>query len=310
MDDLTEGQRQRREVNAYNVFYSSVTERADPCLNDHGVRVPLVFPRIEDNRTGVTAEPDFVLYDGKTVVLVEIKSGNNVEERHVDQLRRNDAIDLRTAEEELHAAKVPEHTDQDGEVLAVETVIVYQDLDEAYIREAGEASEQFRSRLAGLTDCGVVMTQGRGEELRTVDGAFDETGTVQRLLSDGVTLPQNPPEQIMLTENMGHEILATAIAEIWGEAALDSDDGIEVSRNQVRDYFAPQHNVPLDDLTLVFDFLTEHGACECVDPDDYSYEFRRDHIERVLTVEPTLMQQTVEEYLHGTEQSTLFDDYS
>lgn len=310
MEDLTEGQRQRREVNAYNVFYSSVTNRADPCLTDRGVRVPLVFPRIEDHREGLTAEPDFVLYDGESVVLVEIKSGNNVERRHVEQLRRNDAADIRTAERALDDAQVREVTEHEGEVFAVETAIVYQDLDEEYVSEAEAASAQFSSLLADLTEHGVVMTQGRGAALRPLAGEFDGTGTVQRLLSAGVTLPQNPPDQVVLTENMGHEILAVAVADIWGESALDSDDGVTVSRNEVRDYFAPRHNVPLDDLTLVFDFLVEHGACDCVDPDEHRYEFRREHVEQVLTVEPTVMDQTVEEYLHGSEQSTLFDDYS
>ena len=106
------------------------------------------------------------------------------------------------------------------------------------------------------------------------------------------------------------EILAIAIADIWSEAALDSDDGKTVSRNEVRDYFAPRHNVSLDDLSLVVEFLTEHGACECVDAEAHRYEFRREHIQQVLAVESVLMEQTVEEYLHGSEQSTLFDDYS
>ena len=310
MEDLTEGERQRREVNSYNVFYSSVTDRADPCLSEHGVRVPLLFPRIEDHRNGVTAEPDFVLYDGETVVLVEIKSGNNLDQRHVEQLRRNDAIDIRTAEETLHSAQVRERTEHSGDAFAVETAIVYQDLDETYIQEASDASEQFRSTLRELTEYGVVMTQGRGETLRPVAGTFEADGVVQRLLSDGITLPTNPPDQILLTENMECEILAIAVADIWGEAALDSDDGKTVSRNEVRDYFAPRHNVSLDDLSLVFEFLTEYGACECVDRDEHRYEFRHEHVRRVLGVESVLMEQTVEEYLHGSEQSTLFDDYS
>ena len=310
MEDLTEGERQRREVNSYNVFYSSVTSRADPSLSEHGVTVPLFFPRIEDHRNGVTAEPDFVVYDGETVVLVEVKSGNNVDQRHVDQLQWNDAVDVRTAEETLRSAQVRERTEHDGDVFAVESAIVYQDLDEAYVEEARKRSEQFRSTLAELTEYGVVMTQGRGSTLRPVAGTFDADGVVQRLLSNGVTLPTNPPDQILLTENMECEILAIAIADIWGEAALDSDDGKTVSRNEVRDYFAPRHNVSLDDLSLVFEFLTEHGACECVDAEAHRYEFRREHIQQVLAVESVLMEQTVEEYLHGSEQSTLFDDYS
>ncbi len=246
------------------------------------------------------------VHDGSNVVLVEIKSGNNIEQRHVEQVRRCDRVDIRTAEEALDAAQVRERTTYEGEVRAVETAIVYHDLDEAYVQQASDASDTFQSRLEELTAHAVVLTQDYGGFLRVLAGEFDEAGTVQSLLRDGVELVENPPDQIMLTENMEHEILATAVADIWGEQALDHDDGVRVTRTEARDHFAPRHNVPLDRLDLVFQFLTEFGACERVD--DHTYEFGREHAGRVLAVESRLTSETVEEYLLGSDQ-TSFDDY-
>jgi len=92
--ELTEGERQRREINTYNLFYSSVTDRAAPSLAEHGVRIPMYFPVIGDD-----ARPDFVLYDGETCALVEIKSGNHINQRDIEQMRRLADIDIETAEE-------------------------------------------------------------------------------------------------------------------------------------------------------------------------------------------------------------------
>jgi len=152
------------------------------------------------------------------------------------------------------------------------------------------------------------MTQDYGGQLRLLEGEFTESGSLQSLFRRGIQLPQNPPDQIMLTEGMEHEILAIAIADVWGEKALDYDDGLEVSRTQVRDYFSPQHNVGLSDLDLVFEFLVEIGACEQVE--NHTYLFAREHYDAVLDVEPQVLSEPVEDYLHGTEQMSLTDEFS
>ncbi|GGM50658.1 hypothetical protein [Haloarcula argentinensis] len=307
MDEVTEGIRQRREANAYNLFYSAVTARATPSLYNHGVRIPMLFPEIEDRTSDITAEPDFVLYDGETCILAEIKSGHNIEGRHIKQMRECDGVDIETAEAALKDAQVQDRMGYTGTVTAVEPVIIYQDLDEAYIEEAETESTQFRDRLEELTSYAVLMTQDYGDQLRPLRGEFNESGNLQSLLRRGVELPQNPPDQIMLTEGMEHEILAIAIADVWGEKALDYADGLEVSRTEVRDYFSPQHNVRLTDLDLVFDFLVEIGACEQVE--NHTYQFTRNRFDAVLDVEPQVLSEPVEDYLHGTEQMSLTDNF-
>ncbi|MFC6977065.1 hypothetical protein ACFQL1_23850 [Halomicroarcula sp. GCM10025709] len=267
----------------------------------------MFFPVIEDRTADVTAEPDFVLYDGETCVLAEIKSGNNIEGRDIKQMRKCDAVDIETAEAALKDAQVRERLGYTGTVTAVEPVIVYQDLDEGYIEEAAEESTQFRDRVEELTNYAVLLTQDYGGQLRPLRGEFNESGNLQSLLRRGVELPQNPPDQIMLTEGMEHEILAIAIADVWGEKALDHDDGAEVSRTAVRDYFSPQHNVQPSDLDLVFEFLVEIGACEQVE--NHTYRFTRDRYDAVLDVEPQVMSESVEDYLHGSEQTSLTDEF-
>jgi hypothetical protein len=306
---VTAGERQRREVNSYNLFYSAVTARADPPLSSRGVRIPVMFPVFEDSSEGrdIKAEPDIVLYDGSTCALCEIKSGHHINERDIKQMKECDKVTIETAEEELKNAQVREKTEYDGSVTAVESIIVYQDMDEDYVEETRRESENFRNALDRLTEHAVLMTQDYGGDLRVLAGEFDNDGAMQSALRAGVALPENPPDEIMLTEGMEPEILAVAVTDIWGEQALDHDDGVEVSRENIRDFFAPRHNVNPGDLDLVFEFLADIDACEEVET--HRYEFRREHMGAILGVEEMVMEQRVEDYFREEDQET-FDAFT
>lgn len=301
---MTAGERQRREVNTYNLFYSAVTARADPPLSSRGVRIPVMFPVFEDESEGrdIKAEPDIVLYDGSTCALCEIKSGHNINERDIRQMKECNKVTIETAEEELKNAQVREKTEYDGSVTAVESVIVYQDMDEEFVEETRRESADFRDALTRVTEHAVLMTQDYGGDLRVLAGEFDDDGAMQSALRAGVSLPENPPDEIMLTEGMEPEILAVAVTDIWGEQALDHDDGVVVSREEIRDHFAPRHNVNPGDLDLVFDFLEDIDACE--ETGTHRYEFRREHMGAILGVEEMVMEQRVEDYFREDDQET------
>lgn len=218
-------------------------------------------------------------------------------------MRECAAVDIETAEEALNAAQVSEKTKHDGAVDSVEPLIVYQDLDEAYIQAATEESTSFESRLDELTDYAVLMTQDYGGSLRVLEGEFREEGVLQRLLSRGVSLPKNPPDAVMLTEEIEPEILSIAITDIWGDKALDHDDGVQVSRTEIRDYFAPQRNIDPITLDLTLKFLEELGASDSIE--NGTYEFTREHMGAILDVESQVMEESVKDYLHGSEQYSL-----
>lgn len=218
MTSLTAGERQRREVNTYNLFYSAVTARADAPLSSRGVRIPVMFPVFEDESEGrdIEAEPDVVLYDGSTCTLCEIKSGRNINERDIKQMAECDKVTIETAEEELKNAQTREKTEYDGTVTAVETVIVYQNMDEEFVESTRRESDSFRDALNRLTEHAVLMTQDYGGDLRVLEGNFHTEGAMQSALRARVSLPENPPDEIMLTEGMEPEILAIAVTDIWG----------------------------------------------------------------------------------------------
>lgn len=296
-------ERQRKEVNAYNLFFSAMTARAEPSLIDHGFRLVGSFARVGRKHP---ANPDFVIYDGNTLLLAEVKSGNNINDRHIQQMQACDHIDIETAEDYLSDAQVSERMGLSGGVSAVESCIVYQDIDEAYVQTWSEESDDFKDNLMELLEHTTLLTQDYGGELRIIEGEFTESRTLQSILESGIRLPLNPPDEFMLTESMEKEILAVAITDVWGGRVVDQEDPIVVSREEVRSFFAPRYNVPPGNVGRVFEFLDEFGACSREDPN--VIEFTDDNIQALLQIEEAVSRQRVEDYLQEEDQTT-FDEF-
>ncbi len=305
MSGAPEVDRQLREKQTYNLFYSSLTARASPCLTDHGWRVPIKFGEIDDPYAGVVARPDFVLYDGDTCLLVEVKSGDNIRDRDIGQMERCDQLSIDGVEKELEAAEVQDKTPYDGEVQTIDHCIVYHDIDEEWVEQCRNEWENCQEQLERLEQEAAVLTQDFGGTLRRVAGEF-ESGRLQHRFEDGVELPENPKEEFVLTEQMEKEILAVAICGIWGEQAVGYDDAVEVNVNQIRDYFAPTFNVPPKRVNRVLYYLTEIDACDHVE--DLTYEFSRDHISEVLSIIGTVRDQRVEVVLDDVGEDHIPDE--
>src|SRR6056297_1297490 len=99
--------RQKAEIDSYNTFLSAYHSRASyHGFSEMGYVVSNYFPKLSDPRTGVNAEPDFTLYDGKTFILVEIKQGNNISSRHIEQMEKNNEVSIEYAEDFLKDSQV------------------------------------------------------------------------------------------------------------------------------------------------------------------------------------------------------------
>lgn len=305
MPELPEVERQLREVNTYNLFYSVMTARADPCLEEHGWTLPMMFGQIDDPYADVTVYPDFVLYDGDICLLVEAKSGNNIEERAINQMARCNDLTIDGVEEELAAAGVNEKTDYDGTVRTIDSCIVYQDMDEAWLDQCRNEWDECREQLETLESETAILTQDHGGHLRLLAGSF-ESNRLQRRFDQGIKLPQNPKEEIVLTEQMEKEVLAIAICGIWGERTVDYEGPVQTNVNDIRDHFAPRFNIPTDRVNRTLYYLHTIGACDHVS--DLTYEFSRDHISEVLSIKTTVRNERVEEALDATDDAAIPDE--
>jgi len=304
MTDISGYDRQRREADTYNLFFSSLTSRADPSLSERGWFAPAMFAEFQDIRNDLEASPDFVLYDGDICLLVEMKSGNNIEDRHIRQMHNCSSFSIDAIEDELDNVQVDEKTPYDGSVRTVDSCTVYHDMDEEYIQDCRNEWEGCRKALERLESETAILTQDFGGDLRRIAGEF-ESNRLQRLFDDGVTLPQNPSNQIMLTENMEEEILAVAICDVWGEKAVNHEDPIKVNVNEIMSYFAPRFNLPSKRVNRVLYYLDKIGACDHTD--GLEYEFSYGHLSDILTIEQTVRDNPVEETLTEQDEDDMPD---
>lgn len=305
MPELPEVERQFREANSYNLFYSVMTARASPCLAEHGWSLPMMFGEINDPYNSITVKPDFVLYDGDICLIVEVKSGNNIEQRDIEQLERYNALSIDGVEEEFREADVQEKTPYDGTVRTIDTCIIYQDIDETWIESCRNEWDDCREKLESLEEETAILTQDYGEELRRLTGEF-ESGRVQRRFNEGIELPLNPKEEIALTEQMEMEILATAICDIWGEQAIDYNEPVQTNVNEVRDHFAPRFNIPPQRVNRTLYYLHTINACEHTE--DLIYEFSHDNISEILQIKETVRNERVEDALENENEDRIPDE--
>jgi len=307
MSSGTSWERQREELEAYNTFYSAFTGRAsDESFSDHGYFIRGLFATIQRS-DGTDADPDFVLYNGETLLLVEVKQGDNIEPRHADQLRACANVTITEAEDYLSANQAAEETPYAGSVGSIEACIVYSGLDEDYIKEWRGESDGFTEQLEELESVGPVLGQQPGSRLRVLTGSFDST-SIQSWLSEGIELPRNPKKQFFLTDGLEMESLAVAICQLWGERAVKGSDGVVVGVSEVRERF--DYRPPsIPDVADVFQMLECIGACNEADA-DREYVFEPKHMSEVLDIERTVDEKSVNEYLQEAGAGSSNEDQS
>lgn len=274
-------------------------------MADLGWYAPLKFGEINDPYEDVVARPDFVLYDGDTCLMVEVKSGDNIDDRDITQMERCNRLSIDGVEEELHDADVQTKTPYVGDVQTIDRCIVYHDIDEEWIEDCRNGWENCQQQLEALEEQAAVLAQDYGGRLRRVAGEFN-SGRLQRRFDQGIELPVNPKEEFVLNEEMENEILAIAICDIWGEQAVGHRDPVEVNVNEIRDYFAPTFSAPPGRVNRVLYYLTEVGACSHVE--DFTYEFSREHISEVLGIIQTVREENVADVLEDVDEEHIPDE--
>lgn len=297
MGEQNHWERQRREIDAYNIFYSAFHGvEGGRTLKELGFRHPLRFPEIPIRNRQNPAEPDIVVYNDETLLLVEIKAGTNVTPRHRKQMERCEAVSIEDGEEFLKDAQIGEYGLDHTNLENIEPAIVY--LEQPYQAEMTPNADELLSDIANVA---VVMTQSKGDQLQIRRGAFEES-TLNSFLSSGLPLPDVPSPTIYLNEEVEKECLAVSIC--FDHVLKDLKDGhVSLSPSQVEDLY-PNRAIEIDDVIDVLDFLDECGACE---KDDNTYVFKQRHQEQIFSVKELVSQQRVDDYMEHRQRS--LEDY-
>ncbi len=291
---MNEWEKQRKEINSYNTFFSAVTGRkADETFSDIEFDLVGYFMRIEDSRNDVEAEPDFVLYNGETLLLVEVKSGENISERHKGQVEAFNELSIESAEDFLKNAEYGE-----AEVTNIQGCIVY---DEEFLEKCEQEWENCEEELNDIKDKTAVLGQKRDSKLKLNGGELN--GELEELLDDGIGLPKNPKTEILLSEGVEHECLAVSICHDHVLPRLKNGK-VELTPAGVTNLY-PSRETPLDHIKEVLEFLDHVGACST--NSDGEYVFKDSNLKNIMDVISKVEEKMVSEYI-GTEEDDENDD--
>lgn len=291
-------EKQKREVDSYNVFFSSFKGRnGHKSLFDLGYRLVGVFMRISDNRRGVEAEPDIVLYNGGTLLLVEIKSGQNIDDRAISQMESTNEISVEAGQDFLRNAELEQYSHNNLE--KIESLIVYYSdfIDEC--KEYDGCSEA----LDELVEYGTVLCQEKGGNLSLAKGEIEDA-SLRNYLTEGIPLPQLPDTNIYLTENVNREILAYSIAHDCVRTALAREEKITVEADDVIERYR-NRELPITKVNDALKFLSKIGAA--TNSNDEKYTFRQSRMGKIMGVEEHLREISVKNALEdiGAGQQSL-----
>lgn len=291
---MNQWERQKKEINSYNLFLAAITgSHGTKGFSDNGINLVDPFLEIRDPYEGVEAEPDFVLFNQETLLLVEVKAGRNINKRHIEQVNDYSKIGLEGAENFLADTDV----ENQSNLKRVESCIVYpEDIVEKCHGEWDNCSETL-SKIANEVP---VLTQKRGSELKFESNQKFEDEQLNEILKDGIDLPKVPRRDIFLSEGVEKESLAVSICQ---DIVLNNlIDRFEVNPIEIRNFYGKRSKLDLDRISRTLDYLNKIGACT-YDPDDEIYRFTTHHEDKILSIESRVREEQVEEVLKDVDEN-------
>lgn len=276
--------RQKGEIDAYNAFLSAYqSRRSYHGFSVRGFRLTNFFPTLDNRHTRGAIEPDFSLYDGETLILAEIKQGNNIEPRDIEQAQKLDSVTIDAAEEYMDKVNV-DRFGLSGDVYSVESLIYYDGIDSKYIDRCLNEWENCREQLLELKNHSPVLGREGDRRLRLLAGSFD-TQELTEWLQYGIKMSETPRVTVSMTDGLEIESVAVSICNIWGQRAVSEPIRVDVS--QLRTHFNYRSLEP-GRVETAFKLIDELGAGNHVEKREL--EFTPGHMPEILNIETLVSQ--------------------
>lgn len=286
-------EKQKRELDSYNVFFNAFKGGIeDQSLYDLGYRLVGMFVNISDQRNDVEVEPDFVLFDGATLLLVEVKSGKNINSRDIRQMEESNKLSIEAAIEWLRDADIQGKGYDPNGINNIECSIVYY---REFIEQCRDSSGCVKA-LEKISDHCSVLSQQKGGKLQVEKNQLDDP-ELNSVLSDGIAIPTLVDKVVYLTENVNREILSYSIVYDAVLNSLGKDSEIAIGADDIIEKFR-HRKIPRGKLNDALAFLRQINACVKASNE---YVFRTSNMSNIMSVSDHLSKTTVQEFLAGEE---------
>ncbi|TQQ79977.1 hypothetical protein EGH24_10910 [Halonotius terrestris] len=272
--------RQKGELDAYNAFLSAYRSRSSyHGFSERGYRLTNYFPTIDNRFTETAIKPDFSLFDNETLILAEVKQGDNINPGDIEQAERLASVSIDAAEEYMKKINVQERFGFDDDVYAVEPLIYYDGIDSDYIRQCRNDWPDCRDKLEQLEAACPVLGRVDGRRLRLLSGEFDSE-ELTSWLDYGIKMAETPQVMVTMTDGLEIESVAVSICTIWGQRAVAEPVKVDIS--QLRRHFNYRSLEP-GRVESAFEFIDEVGAGDRISKREL--EFRPEHMSELLDIE-------------------------
>ena len=286
-------EKQKRELESYNVFFSAFKGGIErEALYDLNYRLAGMFVEIPDPRNDVEVEPDFVLFNGSTLFLAEIKSGRNINQRDINQMEAADELSIEAAIDWLRDAEIQQAGYDPNGLNNIESVIVYYS---SFIEDCRE-STGCADALEEISEYGTVLSQEKGGQLQIAENRLDDSDLYQ-FLEDGISIPTLVDKNVYLTENVNRETLVYSIAHDAVLNSIGKDDEMAITPDDIIERYR-HRQIPRGKLNDALAFLRQAGACVKVSDE---YIFRTTNMSGIMSITDNLNETTVRDFLSEEE---------
>ncbi|MEF8874823.1 MAG: hypothetical protein V5A88_09190 [Candidatus Thermoplasmatota archaeon] len=282
----------QRELNSLNLFYSAVVGKSEEedDLRDLGFE-DFIHPKFKDpysERGLIEATPDFLLLRDDYTCFVEVKSGRNIDERHIEQSQRNSSFSIEGIRESFNR-----YLEISAEIRDYDSIFVYK---KEYLEECIN-NEKCLERLEKIMEDSVVLSQERGGRLKFWnDTRRTSLEELNDSLGEGIRLPVTPKNEIMIVDDPEVENVVVYLIRKFNER-LREEKEIVVSPGDIYREFIPGNiQCDRDRVKNAMEAMRELDAVT-LKKGDSKYRVKRDDVGYLMRIPDVLREKDVDDIL-------------
>lgn len=282
----------QRELNSLNLFYSAVVGKSDEEDNLRGLGFQeFIHPKFKDpySEEGlIEATPDFVLMGDDYTCFVEVKSGRNIEERHIKQSQRNSSFSIEGIRESFGR-----YLEISAEIRDYDSIFVYK---KEYLEECID-NEKCLEKLEDIMEDSVVLSQERGGSLKFwKDSRKTSSEKLNELLEKGIKLPVTPKNEIMIVDDPEVENVVVYLIRKFKERLREEKEFVMSSGEIYREFIPGNIQCDRDRVTNAMDAMRELDAVT-LKKGGNKYRVKRDDVRDLMRIPEVLREENVDAIL-------------
>lgn len=282
----------QRELNSLNLFYSAVVGKSNEEENIRGLDFEdFIHPKFKDpySEEGlIEATPDFVLLRDDYACFVEVKSGRNIEERHIEQSRRNSSFSIEGIRESFNR-----YLEINAEIKDYDSIFVYK---KEHLEECID-NKKCLERLEKIMEDSIVLSQERGGRLKFWnDSRRTSLEELNESLEKGIKLPVTPKNEIMIVDDPEVENVVVYLIRKFKERLREENEFVMSPGEIYRDFIPGNIQCDRDRVKNAMEAMRKLDAVT-LKKGESKYRVKRDDVRYLMRIPDVLREENVNDIL-------------